>query len=394
MTIAADGTIAAANAPLHRLLHADTPLAGRALETILHVASRIFCQTHVFPLALLQGHADEVHLILRADDGSDVPVLANLAGAAGADPQQTVIALLPIVRRQRFEHELVEARRAAEEALRSNAAITAVRDKLEAHAAELDHSLARLAQRNAELEKLTDILFHDLREPVRKIATFTDMLRTDATLPAEDRSRCLARIGAAAGRAEGVLGALQAYMAAATHGFTPRPVALGRALAEAHAALAARGIALAVEAAALPTVPGHAGQLRAFFEQVLDNAAKFAHPDRPARVRVQATVVGGNAFRAISGRYREMQFLRIGISDNGAGFDQPLDATDFPVLASARPGSPGVGVGLALCKRVADDHQGSVAVASTPGVGTTITLTLPMHADSPTRVASPEEARP
>ena len=393
MAVGADGVVAAANPSLQRLLRAAAPLAGRRLDAILHVASRIFCQTHALPLVRLQGRADELHLILRADDGAEVPVLANLACDAADAAAPVVFAVLPTVRRRRYEQELVQARRAAEEALRSNAAIAAVRDKLEAHAAELDRALARLAQRNGELERLTDLLFHDFREPVRKISMFTEMLRADQGLDAADRDRCLARIAAAARRAEDVLAALQAYMAVGADDRPFGPVALVRVLDEARAALAARGVVLAVEAANLPVVHGHAGQLRAFFQQVLDNAAKFAHPDRPPAVRVEAAVVGGNAFRAMSGRYRAAAFVRIVVADNGAGFERPILATDFRMLEKAHAGTPGVGIGLALCKRVADDHRGTIALRSTPGTGTTITLTLPLAPDAAGRNALPEEAR-
>ena len=78
LSFADDGTITAANATLAGMLGwAPGELEGRRMEAILTVGARLFWQTHFFPMVRVQGRAEEVFLVLRAADGSDVAVLAN-----------------------------------------------------------------------------------------------------------------------------------------------------------------------------------------------------------------------------------------------------------------------------------------------------------------------------
>src|SRR5438309_6850186 len=74
-----DGTIRYANATLHDMLgYAPNALVGRHVESLLTVAGRIFYQTHLFPMVRLHGRADEIFLLLRATDGTDVGALVNV----------------------------------------------------------------------------------------------------------------------------------------------------------------------------------------------------------------------------------------------------------------------------------------------------------------------------
>ncbi|HKS28449.1 MAG TPA: STAS domain-containing protein [Pyrinomonadaceae bacterium] len=114
-----DGRIKAVNETLLRLLgHDAEALTGQHLETILPVASRIFYQTHLFPLLKMHGRAEEVYFSLRTKQGEDVPVLVNAQrrerdGAAVYD-----CVIIPMRQRLRYEDEILEAKREAEEANR------------------------------------------------------------------------------------------------------------------------------------------------------------------------------------------------------------------------------------------------------------------------------------
>lgn len=367
--------IVAANRTVEALVGA-APLAGRRFYECLSAASRIFCQTHVMPLVRLEGAAEELHLALRRHDGSDVPVLANAVHRGAGTPPHTLFALLPAVRRRRFEQELVEARRAAEEALRSNAALTAARDRLEAHATELDRNLARLAQRNQELATITRMLFHDLGEQIRKIGSFAELARTDG-----DAAPAVARIGAGAARAQALIDTLRRYATFADEHEPVTLVCLDELVADAREAATQRRGAFALEAGALPAVQGRRSQLALLFEQLLDNAAKYRDPAQPLVVRLDAATVGGNAFRMMVDRYRRGDFVRITMTDNGLGFERAARPA-FELLAR-KPGESTIAhVGLAMCKRVVDNHGGSIAIDSAPGAGTTVTLMLPLQPES------------
>src|ERR1051325_1521698 len=80
MTFTDEGTIRAVNATLLKLLGAAADeLEGQHVESILPVASRIFYQTHFFPLLKLHGEASEIYFSLRSKNGEDIPVLVNAA---------------------------------------------------------------------------------------------------------------------------------------------------------------------------------------------------------------------------------------------------------------------------------------------------------------------------
>jgi PAS domain S-box-containing protein len=117
LSFSEDGTVLAANATLAEWLgYAPEALNGRHLETLLPVASRIFYQTHFFPLLKLTGRVDEVYFSVRTAEGGDLPVLVN---AVRRERSATFVydCILMVVRqRSQYEDEILTAKRAAEEA--------------------------------------------------------------------------------------------------------------------------------------------------------------------------------------------------------------------------------------------------------------------------------------
>lgn len=122
-----DGTVVAANPALAALLHVEcTALVGHALERILTLPSRIFYQTHLFPLLTLHGRADELYLTLCAANGSSLPVLANAVRHERDGHAINTLAMLPMRLRREFEDQLLAARRAAETANRAKSSFLSV----------------------------------------------------------------------------------------------------------------------------------------------------------------------------------------------------------------------------------------------------------------------------
>lgn len=112
-----DGMIEAVNDTLLRLL-AREELACRHVETILPVASRIFYQTHFFPLLKLRGEVEEIYFSLRTGSGEDLPVLVNAARRERRGSLFNDCIIIPMRQRARYEDEILEAKREAEEANR------------------------------------------------------------------------------------------------------------------------------------------------------------------------------------------------------------------------------------------------------------------------------------
>ena len=151
------GTIVALNATLASMLGYDRGvLAGRQVETLLTVAGRIFLQTHLFPLVRLQGRAEEMFVLFRHKDGSDVGTLLNAVREERDDGAVTDCAIMEVRERRKFEDALVRARQAAEAA---NAALQErtkeveyANELLEQQTVELELQQQQLQESTAELE--------------------------------------------------------------------------------------------------------------------------------------------------------------------------------------------------------------------------------------------------
>ncbi|MCF2489328.1 PAS domain-containing protein [Dyadobacter sp. CY347] len=96
-------------------------LLGQSIEKILTISSRIFHQTHFFPLLKLNGAASEIFLTLKPSSGSPIPVMVNAKTQAEADPVCYVCVFVPVWERRKYEEQLLEINRVQQKALDENA---------------------------------------------------------------------------------------------------------------------------------------------------------------------------------------------------------------------------------------------------------------------------------
>ncbi len=120
LSFADDGRLALVNDTLLALLgYGREELVGRHVESLLPVASRIFYQTHLFPLLRLHDRVEEVYLSLRSKGGAELPVLVNAARGERGGRMVNDCVLMHVRQRNQYEDEILEAKRAAEEANRA-----------------------------------------------------------------------------------------------------------------------------------------------------------------------------------------------------------------------------------------------------------------------------------
>ncbi|MFC7232283.1 ATP-binding protein [Saliphagus sp. GCM10025308] len=119
----------------------------------------------------------------------------------------------------------------------------------------------------------------------------------------------------------------------------------------------------------LPTVRSDAEQLRQLFQNLLSNALEYTDEESPT-VRIDAE--------------RDGELCRVSVTDDGLGISPENQDRIFDVFERlhTRDEHPGTGIGLALCKRIVDRHDGRIWVESKPGEGSTFTFTLPLADDS------------
>ena len=226
-----------------------------------------------------------------------------------------------------------------------------------------------LGRSNQELEEFASIAAHDLQEPLRKVVTFGERLKTKCRDGLDERGQdYLDRMIAATQRMRDMIDNLLTYSRVARGPKEFEPVDLGEIV---DTVLQDLDVRLReskgeVETASLPTVSGDRVQLRQLFQNLLANALKFHRDGVPPRVRIEA-----------SQDDRECQIL---VSDNGIGFEQEYRDRIFQIFKRlhGRTQYDGTGIGLALCRKIVEHHSGSIEAEGRPGEGATFTVVLPL----------------
>jgi sigma-B regulation protein RsbU (phosphoserine phosphatase) len=378
-----DGTLVAVNDTLLGMLGSSYgELMGSRVESLLTLASRIFYQTHFFPMVRMHGKAEEIFLSLRAKSGEDIPVLANAVRRERQGGFVNHCAFIPVRERRKYEDELLKAKRAAEEALRNNEELTRARLELELHARELDRKISRLEQKNQELTRISNILSHDMREPIRKLSMFASLFtQQDREGLSATGQRSLDRIKNQSVKMEQLVMALQEFVSLDDTHEPVEEVDLGDTVGSARQWVSEKaGLGLMMpKLEPLPVLQGRRRQLMMLFFHLLDNAVKFRRPEVSPQVDIECQVIQHNSFRASKGKYHYTDFARIVLADNGVGFDNRYSDYVFEALKKLEPNTPGQGIGLAICRKVVENHNGSISVESEPGRGTRFTILLPLR---------------
>ncbi|MGI8637585.1 MAG: PAS domain S-box protein [Segetibacter sp.] len=173
----ADGYIVCANDSLCRyLMYTRDELVGNKLESIFTLSTRIFQQTHLYPLLQLKGHAEEIYITLKSKDGNHVPMLINAERIEENGQIRFYFAGISVSKRKKFEEEIIAAKKSAEKALNENVELKAAKKELEQHAEELDRQIDLFNRQNQELRQFNHLATHTLQEPVRKLLFFSSQI--------------------------------------------------------------------------------------------------------------------------------------------------------------------------------------------------------------------------
>lgn len=235
--------------------------------------------------------------------------------------------------------------------------------------AALQAALADVEARNQELQDFAFVASHDLQEPLRKVQAFGDRLRLHLADRLDDSAAdYIQRMRSAAARMQTLINDLLAYSRVSRNAHQPQRVSLSRVLAEVLADLESRieASGAIVEAGLLPEVEADPTQMRQLLQNLLGNALKFAHPDRPPHVRVSSGA-------ATAGR------IHLVVDDNGIGFDNRYQERIFAPFQRlhGRSEYEGSGIGLAIVRKIVERHGGQIHADGRPGQGARFELDLP-----------------
>ncbi|MBO0931762.1 PAS domain-containing protein [Fibrella sp. HMF5036] len=249
---------------------------------------------------------------------------------------------------------------------------------------QLEHSIIDLRRSNESLQQFAYVASHDLQEPLRKIQSFGDVLqqRFGPEL-GEMGSDLISRMQIASARMSSLIHDLLTYSRLSAKPGDLKPVALTNVVARVldDLDLTIRETGAIIQAIDLPTLPGDESQLRQLFQNLLTNALKFRKVDIAPVITIHSQeVLLENLPQTISPPRKVPVYQCITIVDNGIGFDQKYADRIFQVFQRlhTRAQYDGTGIGLAIVKRVIDNHSGAIRAHSTPGQGATFELYLPI----------------
>lgn len=240
----------------------------------------------------------------------------------------------------------------------------------------LDEQTTKLARSNRDLEQFAYVASHDLQEPLRKVASFCQLLQRRYGGQLDDRAdQYIAFAVDGAERMQQLINDLLGFsrVGRSTAGFTP--VALADVVASVAAALEQRRAEVdgTIEVAQLPTVHGDASLLRQLFINMIGNGLKFHRGGVAPTVRVAAGPP-------------EAGLVEVTVSDDGIGIEQVYADKVFVLFQRlhARDVYPGTGIGLALAKKIVEFHGGTIRLDA-PGArpGATLRFTLPASEENP-----------
>ncbi len=242
-----------------------------------------------------------------------------------------------------------------------------------------------LTRSNENLQQFAYVASHDLQEPLRKIQAFGDLLQQQYGRQfSPDAQDIIHRMQSAAQRASTLIRDLLAYSRVSTERQPHKRLSLTTVLTDVLEDLdfALHEVGGQVEAAELPTLPGDQVQLRQLFHNLLSNAIRFRQPNQPPVITIEAESVGADALPADRigvVKLPDQPFWKITVQDNGIGFDAQHNERIFQLFQRLHGKSryAGTGIGLAIARRVAENHGGFIAAESTPGAGATFSVYLP-----------------
>jgi len=255
------------------------------------------------------------------------------------------------------------------------------RDLTERRAAEnriLQYS-RQLETQNKELQQFAYVAAHDMKEPLRKILFYLSaVVENDPVVDLEKKRAYLKRSEEAARRMQRLIDDMLAFTKVSQPLEQFEVVDLNSTLSEVAAFYqdTLESIQGRLVIPNLPTVRGIPFQLIQLFSNLVSNSIKYRSPDRPLRIEISSETVDDPYFQHKS--YRPQQLKKIAVKDNGLGFEPEYNDQIFEMFQRLHGREfSGTGIGLSICKKVMDNHQGRIRAQGKMDEGALFELYFP-----------------
>jgi PAS domain S-box-containing protein len=258
--------------------------------------------------------------------------------------------------------------------------VVMIRDLTDKRTFEQEHKVnTALTASNSQLEHFAFLSSHQLKEPVRKISVFCSMLEADSPRQAKLISKILKSCDRAREQLDDIL---QLSLIRPNKPLTKQDLnivmenvleSLSETIREKHAV---------IECGTLPSAPVIPGQIEQLMQNLIGNSLKYCCTADNAIpiIRVDAAVVQKENIdgELLNSMKHTEEYLQIRVQDNGIAFEQAHSTKIFDLFTRLHGVDyEGTGIGLAICKRVAENHGGAIRAFSSEGEGTLFVLTLP-----------------
>jgi PAS domain S-box-containing protein len=253
-------------------------------------------------------------------------------------------------------------------------------DALKASAAQLDLKNQTLERLNEELSSFTHVASHDLKEPLRKIQTLASRIE-DANFDPGKCAEYLNKIKSSGLRMQNLIDDLLSFSQVSNNAGKFEKVDLNKVLEaiKNDLEIPINEKRAVIDWGTLPVVYGIYFQLQQLFLNVISNSVKFSRADEPPCIEIRAEVIEGPDIPGGSSREGN-KYHHISFRDNGIGFAHQDNDRIFEAFQRLHSKSTfaGTGIGLAIVKKVVENHNGIVSAEGVPGVGATFHVYLPV----------------
>ncbi|MGN6646501.1 MAG: ATP-binding protein [Cytophaga sp.] len=274
----------------------------------------------------------------------------------------------------------INAQKLVEETLKNNVELKSIQKQLLNYQAKLEEKVSELNKSNHDLEQFAYIASHDLQEPLRKIRSFTELLEINF----DDKERAkkyMQKIDSASERMSTLIRDVLNYSRlsqSATNIFKETHLHKVLEHVKLDMELIIEEKQASIQSETLPVINGIEQQLYQLFYNLINNAIKFSVEKPVLKIscrKLPLSEVQQHAELTPTGKYIELVF-----KDNGIGFEQAHAKQIFTIFKRlhSKDKYEGTGIGLALCKKIVDNHHGLISVSSQPGAGTSFCVILPV----------------
>jgi len=314
-----------------------------------------------------------------------VKTQARLKARSGGEPMWHLISLIPMLNE---EKQLVcwngffvdiHAQKLVEETLKNNTELKAAQKQALSYQARLEENVKELNKSNHDLEQFAYIASHDLQEPLRKIRNFTELLGKYIDDPAKSQ-KYLEKIDLSSSRMSTLIQDVLNYSRLSKAGDTFEDADLQLILdnVKTDVELIIEEKKALIKSDPLPVITGMPRQLHQLFYNLISNALKFC-TGQP-EIEISCKPLDVSKIRQYPDLHSSVSYIELCFKDNGIGFEQKYAEQVFTIFKrlNARETFDGTGIGLALCKKITDNHHGLISAESEPGKGTAFRVILPV----------------